>query len=84
MCGAIAHVRFTPNSDRETRHAQIVMSALPPKADMCGANALVLMAHYDAERIVWRIVDVDGESNLIDIEAQRSLDIAHRQRDHFD
>src|SRR5262249_11550289 len=31
-----------------------------------------------------RIVDVDRESNLIDIESQRSLDIAHRQRDHFD
>jgi hypothetical protein len=27
---------------------------------------------------------VHRESNLIDIESQRSLDIAHRQRDHFD
>jgi hypothetical protein len=32
------HVRFTPNSDRKSRHAAMVMSALPPKADMCGAN----------------------------------------------
>ena len=32
-------VRFTPNSDRESRHPQTVMSALPPKADMCAAIA---------------------------------------------
>src|SRR5262245_41648260 len=30
-----------PNSDRESRHPQTVMSALPPKADMCGALARV-------------------------------------------
>jgi hypothetical protein len=34
---AIGHVRFTPNSDRESRHVPMVMSALPLKADMCGA-----------------------------------------------
>src|SRR5262245_1381777 len=38
ICAAISHVRFTPNSDRESRHPQPVMSALPPKADMCGAT----------------------------------------------
>src|SRR5215470_1348089 len=38
MCGAPTHVRFTPNSDRESRHPQTVMSALPPEADMCGAT----------------------------------------------
>jgi hypothetical protein len=38
MCGAKRHVRFTPNSDRESRYPQKVMSALPPKADMCSAN----------------------------------------------
>jgi hypothetical protein len=31
MCGAIAHVRFTPDSDRESVFPQKVMSALPPK-----------------------------------------------------
>ena len=35
---AATHVRFTPNSDRESGHPQEVMSALPPKADMCTAN----------------------------------------------
>jgi len=30
-------VRFAPNSDRESGFPQTVMSALPPKADMCGA-----------------------------------------------
>ena len=33
-----AHVRFTPNSDHESGLAQPVMSALPLKADMCGAT----------------------------------------------
>src|SRR5262249_61287533 len=41
MCIATAHVRFTPNSDRKSRHAQMVMSALPPKADICSAQAHV-------------------------------------------
>ena len=31
-------VRLTPNSDRESGFSQTVMSALPPKADMCGAT----------------------------------------------
>src|SRR5262249_46932224 len=35
------HVRFTPNSDRKSRHAQMVMSALPLKADMCTARGHV-------------------------------------------
>src|SRR5262245_40938749 len=30
ICAAISHVRFTPNSDSESRHPQPVMSALPP------------------------------------------------------
>ena len=37
MCSAKSHVRFTPNSDRESGFSQKAMSALPPKADMCGA-----------------------------------------------
>src|SRR5262249_50545170 len=41
MCAAKGHVRFTPNSDRESGHRQTVMSALPPKADMCGAQPLL-------------------------------------------
>jgi hypothetical protein len=41
ICGAKGHVRFAPNSDRESGFPQTVMSALPPKADMCGAPAHV-------------------------------------------
>src|SRR5262245_3987340 len=41
ICSATAHVRFTPNSDRESGYAPIVMSALPLKADMRGARARV-------------------------------------------
>ena len=38
MCSATADVRFTLNSDRESGFSQKAMSALPPKADMCGAK----------------------------------------------
>jgi hypothetical protein len=37
MCSAKRDVRFTPNSDRESGFSPL--SALPPKADMCGALA---------------------------------------------
>jgi hypothetical protein len=37
ICGAKRHVRFAPNSDRETGFPQKVMSALTLKADMCSA-----------------------------------------------
>jgi hypothetical protein len=37
ICIAKSHVRFAPNSDRESEFLQRVMSALPPKADMCSA-----------------------------------------------
>src|SRR5262249_20919900 len=38
---AIRHVCFTSISDRESEFPHKVMSALPPKADMCGAIAHV-------------------------------------------
>jgi hypothetical protein len=41
ICAATSHVRFTPNSDRESGFLHKVMSALPPKADMCSALAYV-------------------------------------------
>src|SRR5262249_40887570 len=41
ICGAMGDVRFSPNSDRESGLPQTVMSALPPKADMCSAPANV-------------------------------------------
>jgi len=41
MCAAKRHVCFTPNSDRESEIPEKAMSALHPKADMCGATAYV-------------------------------------------
>src|SRR5262249_43455215 len=38
ICGAATHVCLTPDSDHESGHVPTVMSALPPKADMCGAT----------------------------------------------
>ena len=38
VCVAKPHVRFTPNSDRNSGRALTVMSASPLKADVCGAN----------------------------------------------
>jgi hypothetical protein len=43
MCSAKEYVRFTPDSDHESGHVPMVMSALPPKADMCGALAYCLL-----------------------------------------
>jgi hypothetical protein len=37
MCSAKGHVRFAPNSDRKNGLPRKVMTALPPKADMCSA-----------------------------------------------
>jgi len=38
MCVANSDVRFTPISDCESGFPHKVMSALPPKADMCDAK----------------------------------------------
>ena len=39
MRTAQTHVRFTPESDRDSGLPQQPMSALPPKADMCSATS---------------------------------------------
>jgi hypothetical protein len=41
ICGATAHVRFAPNSDRESGFTAKVVSALLPKADTCSARGHV-------------------------------------------
>jgi hypothetical protein len=41
MCATTGHVRFTPNSDRESGPSRQAMSALPLRADMCSAIAHV-------------------------------------------
>jgi hypothetical protein len=41
MCAASTHVRFTPISDRKSGPPRKVMSALPLRADMCGAHTQV-------------------------------------------
>jgi hypothetical protein len=60
-----------------TRHA----SRYPPS---CNTQLLPSGSEKSAKLVVRRIVDVEREAGLIDIEPQRSLDIAHRQRDHLD
>jgi hypothetical protein len=39
ICAAKSDVRFAPNSDRKSVFPHKVMSALPLKADMCGATS---------------------------------------------
>ena len=53
-------VRFTPDSDRESGHPQTVMSALPPKADMCSAKAHVCFGPI--ADIAYEISDLSGLS----------------------
>jgi len=47
---ASAHVRFTPNSDRESELPQTVMSALPLKADTCSATRDVRLTENNVEQ----------------------------------
>ena len=47
MCVAKCDVCFTPDSDRESGHVPMVMSALPPKADMCGAKAAAVLPQFE-------------------------------------
>ena len=54
MCSPRGHVRFTPNSDRKSGHQSRVMSALPPKADMCSALAYVCFGPIaDIDRLLF-------------------------------
>ena len=52
ICNAKRHVRFAPNSDRESGFPHKVVSALPPKADMCGATAYVCLAKADMTALI--------------------------------
>jgi hypothetical protein len=63
MCSAIGHVRFTPNSDRESGFPKTVMSALPPKADMCSALADVCFGPI-ADISPYSIISSARESKL--------------------
>src|SRR5262245_45926484 len=57
MCAATSHVRFTPNSDRESEIPQKAMSALPPKADMCGALVHVCFGPIaDMDRLLDQLI----------------------------
>ena len=38
ICAATGNVRFASDSDHESGHVPMVMSALTPKADMCSAR----------------------------------------------
>jgi hypothetical protein len=40
ICAATSHVRFTPNSDRESGYLRFVMSALPPCVDVYGPRPI--------------------------------------------
>ena len=59
---AIGHVRFA-HSDRESRLPQTVASALPPKADVCGATSDVRYGP-EADMIprLWGVLSFVGEA----------------------
>src|SRR5215831_15793889 len=82
MCVAKTHVRFAPNSDRKSGFPHNVMSALPPKADICAATGNICFAP-DSDRKcghVPRLFDhlvSRGEQRLRNADAERfcSLEI---------
>jgi hypothetical protein len=77
MCSAQAHVRSTPNSDRKSEIPQKAMSALPPKADMCGATRDVRFGPI-ADMVLLFDHIVSGQKNAIwygDAKRFRGLEI---------
>ena len=64
-------IRFTPNSDRESGFSQKVMSALPPKADMCGALAHV---RFGAEADPWTAASAPLFDHLVGARKQLRWD----------
>jgi hypothetical protein len=70
MCAAITDVRFTPNSDRKSEIPQKAMTALHPKADMCGATRHVRFGPKADIRISsktsnWNSMSIDGAPNEV-------------------
>src|SRR5215831_2452506 len=59
-------VRFTLNSDRESEFSQRVMSALPPKADVCGALSHVRFGPKADIRLLF--------NNLVGAQQNRRMD----------
>jgi hypothetical protein len=55
-----------------------------PDTDLDRATRARRRQLHDPERLGRRIVDIERETDSIDIEPHRSINIAHRQRDHFD
>jgi hypothetical protein len=45
ICSAKGHVRFAPNSDRESGFPQTVMSALPPEATCAAQTVMSALGH---------------------------------------
>src|SRR5262245_16726765 len=81
MCAAKRHVRFTPNSDRDSGLRQTVMSALPPKADMCTAHAHVCfgpkadIAPGSFDHLVGALLELQGHVKAEDL---GGLEIDHQ------
>src|SRR5262245_5103766 len=69
ICSAKRHVRFTPNRDRESGLPQQVMSALLPKANICGAPAQVrpptlIVENKSSHSPAWCADTVDQSSDF--------------------
>jgi hypothetical protein len=65
ICSATGDVRFTPNSDRKSRHVRRkVLSALPPKPDMAVQLGIPLWANSGPSRFVTKSA-AWGESGLL-------------------
>jgi hypothetical protein len=56
ICSAKRHVRFTPDSDRESGFPRKVMSALPPKAGMCAAARDVRFGPKEDIRVLVSVI----------------------------
>jgi hypothetical protein len=66
ICSAKGHVRLTPNSDRKSGFSQKVMSALPPRADMCRATSDFAKGHKRTfgAKIAYGTIEVRGDERV--------------------
>jgi hypothetical protein len=53
-------------------------------ADLEGTARSERSELHDPERVAWRVIDVNREADLVRVESNRPVDVAHRDGNHFD
>src|SRR5262249_17268405 len=79
ICSAKRHVRFTPNSDRESRLPPKVMSALPPESRHVQCTSRCLLRAKSGHRPLY-VPNLASGAFRPDVSSSHARLIVHRQR----